>query len=476
MLKILHASAEVVPFSKTGGLADVVGSLPRALATKGHKVSIVTPLYGSVDRDKYNVKSTGRSIKVTMKGRTESFEVFMSDAIKGVDTYLLENAGFFAREGLYTTRNGDYLDNYLRFGYFAAAILELIDDFGLSPDVLHLHDWQTAMAAAYNKTNYGGYLKTVLTIHNLAYQGLFPSDVLEDVGLGWELFNPKGVEFYGKLNFLKAGLVYADRLTTVSPTYAEEIRTPQFGNGLDGVLRSRAADLSGIINGVDYSAWSPNTDKLIPAKYSVKNMKGKQKCKEALFEEFGLKGDIKQPVFGIVGRLAFQKGFDVLASVLPRIVKTGAFVAILGTGEPAVEDALQAAAKKAGAQVGLRIAYDNRIAHLIEAGSDFFVMPSRYEPCGLNQMYSMRYGTAPVVHAVGGLRDTVIDYDQDDASGFAFAGLTPSNLYCSMVRAVELYRRPKDFKKLRKRIMELDFSWDRSAMKYEGLYNDLTGR
>ena len=477
MFNIVHASSEVVPFSKTGGLADVANALPAALAAKGHKVSIVTPLYGQVNRKKFNVLPLGRSVRVTMRGRTEVFEVFKSDTIKGVDTYLLENQKFFAREGLYTTDKGDYPDNYLRFAYFSAAILELIDDFNLEPDILHLHDWQSAMAAVYNKINYGGYLKTVLTIHNLAYQGLFPSDVLEDVGLDWELFNPRGVEFYGKLNFLKAGLVYADRLTTVSPTYAREIRTPQFGNGLDGVMRTRADDLSGILNGVDYSAWSPDSDPLIPAGYSKKNLKGKQICKEALFKEFGLKGDIKQPVFGVVGRLAFQKGFDVLASVLSNVVQTGALFVILGTGEPDVEKSLRKAAESAGAQVGLRIAYDNRLAHLIEAGSDFFVMPSRYEPCGLNQMYSMRYGTVPVVHAVGGLRDTVIDYNEGEkVSGFAFSGLTPSNLYCSMIRAVELYRRPKDFTQLRRRIMGLDFSWKQSADRYEALYRDLVGR
>ncbi len=477
MLEILHVSSEVVPFSKTGGLADVVGSLPRALAQKGHKVTIVTPLYKTVDRQKNGVKPTKHSISITIRGRTEVFKVFHSDAIRGVRTYLLENPGFFDRDSLYTTREGDYPDNYLRFAYFSAAVLEMVDKLNLSPDIMHLHDWQTALAAVYNKVNYGGYLKTVLTIHNLAYQGLFPASVMEDVGLDWDLFNPKGVEFYGKLNFLKAGLVFADKLTTVSPTYAQEIKTPQFGNGLDGVLRDRDADLSGVLNGVDYTAWSPDTDTLIPQKYSVEDMSGKRVCKEALLEEYGLQADMDQPLFGIVGRLAFQKGFDVLASVLPRVVKTRAQVVILGTGEPGVEEALRNAAKEAGVRVGLRVAYDNRLAHLIEAGSDFFVMPSRYEPCGLNQMYSMRYGTVPVVHAVGGLRDTVKDYEQgDNASGFAFTGLTPSNLYCAMVRAVELYRRPEDFGDLRSRIMELDFSWARSASKYEELYTKLAGR
>ena len=474
MLKIVHASSEVVPFSKTGGLADVVGSLPAALAEKGHKVSIITPLYGSVDRAKNGVTPLGKSLSVRLKGRTEHFQLYHSTAIQGVDTYLLEHEGFFNRDSLYTTKQGDYPDNYLRFSFFAAAILELVNQLDLSPDVLHLHDWQTAMAATYNHVNYGGFLKTVLTIHNLAYQGLFPSSVLEDIGLDWNLFNPRGVEFYGKVNFLKAGLVYADRLTTVSPTYAQEIRTPQFGNGLEGVLRERGDDLVGILNGVDYSKWSPETDKLIPANYDVKKIKGKETCKKELCKAFGIDYEKAQPLFGVVGRLAFQKGFDVLAQVLPKVVKTGASVVILGTGESAVEDALRNAEKAADGRVSLKVAFDNALAHLIEAGSDFFVMPSRYEPCGLNQMYSMRYGTVPVVHAVGGLRDTVIDYDTGDrASGFAFTGLTPSALYCAMVRGVELFRRPKDFQALRRRIMGLDYSWKQSANAYEKLYEDL---
>ncbi len=475
MYNIVHVSSEVVPFSKTGGLADVANALPKALAKKGHKVTIFTPLYSKVDREKHGVTYTGVDLNTCLGGRCEHFRLHASKAIEGVTTILLENDEFFGREELYTTPQGDYPDNYLRFAFFSAAVLEAMDVLGIKPDVVHLHDWQSALIAAYSKVNYGGYLKIVFTIHNLGYQGLFPADIMEEIGLDWSLFNPEGIEFYGKVNYLKAGLVFADKITTVSPTYAQEIQTPQMGNGLDGILRKRSKDLVGILNGVDYDVWSPQKDTLIPCNYDAAHIDGKRICKKALLKEYGLEEDLDQPLFGVVGRLAYQKGFDVLASVLPRIVKTRAQLVLLGTGEPIVEKAIKEAAEKAGSRVSIKIAYDNRLAHLIEAGSDFFVMPSRYEPCGLNQMYSMKYGTIPVVHAVGGLKDTVIDMDEgiDKASGFNFKGLDANNLYCAMVRAVELYRRPDDFNALRRRIMGMDFSWSASAQKYEELYKSL---
>ncbi|MBM4395244.1 MAG: glycogen synthase GlgA [Deltaproteobacteria bacterium] len=473
MLDILHCTPECVPYSKTGGLADVSGALPEALTRLGHRVAVVTPLYASVDRDRHRVAHTGREVQVTLAGRTFDFEVHETTMPAGTRVLFLANEGLFGRPQLYGTREGDYPDNHLRFGAFAAAVFGVVRALRLRPDVLHCHDWQAGLVPAWNHLHLDLFA-TVTTIHNMAYQGLFSAEVLPDVGLPWELFNPEQVEFWGKVGFLKAGLVFADRITTVSPRYAREIMTPEFGCGLDGLLRRRGADVSGILNGADYGEWSPATDALIPSTYSAADLSGKAACREALLRECGL-APARGPVFGVVGRLAEQKGFDLLACVLPDVVALGASVVVLGTGEAAIEDHMVEVASRYPERVAVRIAYDNGLAHRIEAGCDFFVMPSRYEPCGLNQIYSMAYGTLPVVHAVGGLDDTVADVDEDpaNATGLKFRTFTREALLDRLARAVTLHADAAAHAAVVRRAMAADFSWDASARAYEALYAGL---
>ncbi len=476
MLHIMHCTPEVVPFSKTGGLADVSAALPEALTRLGHGVTVVTPLYARVDRDRHGVRATGRAFDVTLGGRTETFEVFEAHLPAGTRVVLLAHDGFFGRPELYGTRDGDYPDNHLRFAFFSAAVFRLLRGSRVCPSVLHCHDWQTGLVPAFNHLYHLDLCGTVFTVHNLAYQGIFPAEVLSDVGLPWDVFNPEQVEFYGKVNFLKAGLVFADRITTVSPGYAREIMTPEFGCGLDGVLRKRASHLVGVLNGVDYGDWNPETDIHLPARYRPDDLAGKAACRDALLADFGL-APSDGPVFGAVGRLAAQKGFDLVAQVLPDLVGMGARVVILGTGDREIEEALTSAAAQFRGQVGVRVAFDNRLAHLIEAGSDFFLMPSRYEPCGLNQMYSLRYGTIPLVHAVGGLEDTVVDITEDPerGTGVKFRTFTRQAFLEALRRAVDLHADPAALDVVRRRGMAQDFSWDAAARTYEALYLQVIG-
>jgi len=467
MPHILHVTPEVLPFSKTGGLADVSRALPEALSRLGHKVTVVTPLYACVDRTK--VRQVPAMVQVRPAG--VAFDVYESVLPAGTRVLFLANDDLFGRPHLYATRDGDYPDNYLRFGAFSSAVFGLMRALRLYPDVIHCHDWQAALVPVYNAIHLDLFA-TVLTIHNLAYQGTFPPDVLPVLGLPWDLFNLEQMEFYGKVNFLKGGLCFADRITTVSPRYAREVMTPLFGCGLEGLLARRAGVVHGILNGVDYGEWSPAYDPFIPAHFSADAMAGKAACRAALVEKMGL-SDGPGPIFGAVGRLAAQKGFDLLASVVPDMVALGARVVILGTGEALVEDMLARCAIPG--KVTVRIAYDNALAHLIEAGSDFFVMPSRYEPCGLNQLYSMAYGTLPIVHAVGGLDDTVVDVDEDpdQATGLKFRTFTAEALLDRVRRAISLYGDPERLQKVISRAMAQDYSWDVAARKYLTLYEEL---
>ena len=476
MYEILHCTPEMVPFSKTGGLADVSFGLPEALSRLGHHVTVVTPLYGTVDRQAHDVRPTGRRIDVTLGGRSSTFEVFETSLPGGTRVLLLACDAFFDRPFLYGTRDGDYPDNALRFAHFSAAVFRVLRAVRLRPDVIHCHDWQTGLVPAFNRVFHLDMFATVVTLHNLAYQGQFPADVMPEVGLPWDLFNPEQVEFFGNVNFLKAGIVFADKVTTVSPRYADEIRTPEFGCGLDGVLRKRGADVVGILNGADSAEWSPRTDLFLPpeARFSARSMAGKRVARDLLLAEFGLPpGD--GPLFGAVGRLAHQKGFDLVAQVLPEMVASGARVVLLGTGDRDVEEAVAAAVAAFPGRVGARIAYDNRVAHLVEAGSDFFLMPSRFEPCGLSQIYAMAYGTLPVVHAVGGLENTVVDLDEDAAhgTGLKFREFTREAFLARVARAVRLFGDPTAHARVVRRAMTADFSWDASASAYADLYRQV---
>jgi len=465
-MKILFASAEAYPLAKVGGLGDVAGSLPKALAALGHDVRIVLPKYGIV-RD---VKEDLGSFSVRIGGEAHEARLGTS-AIDGVPVYLVDYPPLFDRPKVY-----EYEDDGERFGFFGKAILDLLPAANWWPDVVHVNDWHSALAAAFLKTTYAGdaryrQIRSLLTIHNLQHQGLFGRDLFDWLGLPPETWNPEGVEFYGQLNFLKAGIVYADRVNTVSPTYAKEIQTEEYGERLDGLLRSRAARLSGILNGIDYDTWNPAKDALLAQTYTKTTVEKKVKDKAALQSEVGLAADPKAPLFGIVGRATGQKGFDILTPALPKILETGAQVVLLGTGEKRYEEPLAALAGGSPAFVAA-LKYDERLAHKIYAGSDFFLMPSRFEPCGLGQMISLRYGTVPVVRATGGLADTVTDVTASPKSGngFVFTEYTQESLLDAVARALSFYRQRRGWKSLQQRGMATDLSWKASARAYAELY------
>jgi starch synthase len=475
-MEILFVASEVAPFSKTGGLADVAGALPAALAARGHAVSVVTPRYGSIDPDAEGLAPLHRAVSVNGEAST----VWVARGRAPV--YLLEHERLFgSRRGLYGEDGRDYPDNAERFAWLARAALALPGALGLRPRILHLNDWQTGLAAwmlrtehAENPTLAG--TRTVFTIHNLAYQGVFPKEVLPALGLPWNAFRWEEMEFHDQLNFLKAGLVFSDVLTTVSPTYAREILGPEAGWGLDPLLRHRERDLVGILNGIDVEAWDPARDPHLPAHYSAADLSGKAACKAALQRELGLPARPDVPLVGLVGRLADQKGLDLVVAALPELLACDVQLAVLGTGQKAYEEALGRAAGERPDRIAARIGFDEPLAHRIEAGADLFLMPSQYEPCGLNQMYSLRYGTVPVVRAVGGLEDTVEDFDGwQRGTGFKFREYTPAALLVALRRALDAYRDVRAFRGIAVRGMAQDNSWDHSAAGYEAVYRRLAG-
>jgi len=475
-MKILFAASEMVPFAKTGGLADVAGSLPGALRGLGHDVRVIIPKYRSVDRSGATLKETGCKVHARVGEEVLAGDILSGTLPSGVPVYLIRYDPFFDREHLYGSSQGDYPDNASRFIFFSRAILDAMKSLDFWPDVLHLNDWQTGLAALYLQTYKGvarfSEVASLFTIHNLGYQGLFWHFDLPLTGLGWEYFTPDGIEFHGKINFLKAGLLYADGLNTVSRKYAEEIQTPEFGFGLEGVLSKRSGDLFGILNGVDDSSWDPAADPLIPAGYSLKNMEGKPICKKALLKAFGLSEEMNRPVIGCVSRLIEQKGFDLISAVEEDLAGMDLALVVLGSGEEKYQRILLRLAQKYPERFGVKIAYDNRTAHLIEAGSDFFLMPSKYEPCGLNQMYSLKYGTIPIVRATGGLDDTIVNFNPKmlKGNGFKFADYTPEMLSVTLRRALQVYDSQALWKELVKNAMACNFSWSRSAVEYEKLY------
>ena len=412
-------------------------------------------------------------------GRRERVQVLEHRA-EGFTAHFVVHDGYFDREFLYGTAAGDYPDNGERFAFFCRASLEALRALGSAPDVLHAHDWQSATALAYLKHVLGGdpffaRTGTLFTIHNLAYQGLFERGLLARVGLPDSLFNMHDLEFFGRVNYLKAGILYADAVSTVSPRYSREIQTPEFGCGLDGLLRSRADRLFGLLNGVDYADWDPATDKLLPAHYDRRNLGGKRICREALFREFGLPAGPGLPVVGMVTRLAGQKGLDIVCEALEGLFELGLALIILGTGDPKIEGFLAAAAKKRPDRLGLKIAFDERIARLIYAGSDLFLIPSRYEPCGLTQMYSLKYGTVPVVRATGGLDDSVREFDPaaGTGTGFKFEDAAAPALVRAVEKALAVRKDVAYWLRLVRNGMAEDFSWDRSAAEYLERYERL---
>ncbi len=465
-MKILFASAEAYPLAKVGGLGDVAGSLPKALKALGHDVRIVLPKYQMV-RD---VKEDLGPFSIAIGGAQHEAGLKTS-SIDGVPVFLIDYPPLYDRPKVY-----EYADDGKRFGFFCKAILDLLPAANWWPDVVHLNDWHSALAAAFLETMYSSdaqyqRIGTVLTIHNMQHQGLFGKEVFDWLGLPPETWSPEGVEFFGQLNFMKAGIVYADRVNTVSPTYAKEIQTEPYGYKLDGLLRSRAAKVSGILNGIDYDVWDSKKDQLIAQRYSKSSIEKKSKNKDALQEEVGLPTNPKAPLLGIVSRVTEQKGFDILIPALPRIVELGAQVVLLGTGERKYEEPLALIAKAHDEFVAF-LKYDEVLAHKIYAGSDFFLMPSKFEPCGLGQMISLRYGTVPVVRKTGGLADTVTGVTEQlkTGNGFVFAEYTFEALLDAAKSAIALYKKGRGWRAVQQRGMSTDLSWTMSAKAYAALY------
>jgi len=486
-LRILYLSSEVSPFAKTGGLADVASALPKALFEKGHDVRVMMPKYGMISERKYTLREVIRlkEIPVQMGGTkhvTSAKSAFIPDS--KVQIYFLEYKPFFDRQDLYIdSKTGkDFPDNAERFALFARAVLETIKILHWEPQVIHCNDWQTALIPwllkhEYKDDSFFNKTRTLLTIHNMAYQGNFSPDVLAKIGLPEELKEPgSDMEFYNNVNFLKAGITNADIITTVSPTYAEEIQNdPELGCGLQEILKSRSNDIHGILNGVDYSVWNPETDSLIAAKYSATDLKPKLENKMALLEQCGLPFDENVPVIGMISRLVDQKGFDILAEAINTLMALNIQMVILGIGDEKYHKLLQDLAKKHPDKISVNLKFDDPLAHLIEAGSDMFLMPSKYEPCGLNQMYSLKYGTVPIVRKTGGLADTIVDFVQDpvNGNGFVFEAYESKALIKAVKNAVETFKQPKVWQKLMKKGMKQNFGWQVAADKYIKLYSKL---
>jgi starch synthase len=482
-MDVVVAASEVAPFAKTGGLADVGGALPKFVAELGHDVAVILPLHRQAREAGEEIQDTGRTVAVPIMDRSVRGRIFES-RLPGSDVpaYLIGNDDYFDRDSLYVdpATNEDYKDNCERYVFFSRAVLEAAEALDRRPDVIHCNDWQTGLIPVYLRTLYArgravSGAASLFTVHNLAYQGVFWHWDMKLTGLDWGLFNWKQLEYYGNLNCLKAGLVFADVLNTVSKRYAEEIQTEEFGCGLDGVLRERSGDLYGVVNGVDYGVWNPETDPLIPAHYSAEDLSGKGTCKRALLESVGLPERGEAPLVGIISRLSPQKGFDILELALEDILALGIQMVVLGTGEPKYHEMFEAAAGTHPKALAACLTFSNEMAHRIEAGSDLFLMPSRYEPCGLNQLYSLRYGTVPVVRAAGGLADTVIDCTEETladgtATGFVFEHYDPAALLEAVERAMETLGRRDDWARLVRTGMAQDWSWARGAREYERLY------
>lgn len=489
-LKILYCSPEVTPFSKTGGLADVSGSLPKALAEIGCDVRVITPKYAGVKDPRVRLKKVIGSLSFPIGQRMEEcglYEGNLPDS--NVPVCFVSNDQYFDRKGLYQEDGEDYEDNLERFSFFSMATLYSIEKLGWAPDVIHCNDWQTSLILVYLKTvvkedntlrKFYKRSRTVFTIHNLAYQGLFIGDKFPLTGLKRDVFTIHGLEYYGKMNLLKGGIIFSDVVTTVSPTYSREIQTEEKGYGLDGVLREKVKDLYGILNGVDYREWDPSTDKHIIARYSLKSLTIKKSCKKDLQKTCGLK--IKEvPVIGMISRLDDQKGLDILAEIMDELMHADIQMVILGTGKPKYEELLRKLAGKYATKLSVNLFFDNTLAHKIEAGSDILLIPSKYEPCGLNQLYSFRYGTVPVANKTGGLADTITDYIPSNivagrATGFLFYHYSPEDFLQAVLLALSVYKDTSKWKRLMITGMKADFSWKRSAGEYVKLYKKVLER
>jgi starch synthase len=484
-LRVLLVASEASPFAKTGGLGDVASALPRALRALGHDVRILIPRYRGVEQHASGIRTVVPRLEVPVGDRLVEGALLGTETSGGVPVYFLQQDHYFDRDGLYGTGDDDYPDNCERFVFFCRGALEALialDGVGRDawrPQIVHANDWQTGLLPVYLRTLYRDHpalasVATVFTIHNLAYQGVFWHHDMPMTGLGWDVFTPAGIEFYGKLNFLKGGLVFSDLLTTVSRTYAAEIRTPEFGNGLEGVLEERSGDLYGVVNGIDYEQWNPAKDPALARPYSADEPEGKVVCREALRRELRL-DEGPGPLVAMVTRLAWQKGLDLALESLPGMLEAGCRVALLGSGEAPLEEAWMDAAARNPGEIAVRIGYDPELASRMYAGGDCLLMPSRYEPCGLAQLIALRYGAIPVVRRTGGLADTVTEFDaaRRTGTGFRFDALSSDALLDAIRRAAAAFQRPELRGALVKNAMTEDFSWDASAREYAALYRKI---
>lgn len=459
-MKIVFCSSEIVPFVKTGGLADVCGTLPHALQRLGHELTLILPAYGSIDRDKFKVRKAGPGVLTTTVGEK-------------ITVYFVDEEKYFHRAGIYGDSRGDYPDNLSRFSFFCRRSLEILKQYDVRPDVIHCHDWQTALLPVYLKVNFLDELcfqktRTVLSLHNLAFQGLFEHAQFGKLGLPEGLYRAY-FEFYGKVNLLKAGILFSDKVATVSPQYAREIQTAEFGCGLDGVLRSRGDEIVGILNGIDYDSWDPATDELIAARYTPQEPDNKKANKQALQKMFRLPVNDDVPVYGFVGRLSHQKGIDLISDAFAQLAKLDLQMVFLGTGEDKYHRLLEKWHQLHRQKVGLHLKFSEPIAHEVYAGSDLFLMPSVYEPCGLSQMISLKYGSVPLVFRTGGLADTIKPYDQG-GNGFVFDEYSVPSFVAAVKKSLKAYQDRKTFAKIMAAAFASDFPWQHSARLYMKLY------
>lgn len=484
-LKVVYLSSEAVPYAKTGGLADVAGALPRALRNLGVDIRLMLPLYRSVKSGGFPIQRAIDRIEVPLGKSLLPASVWEMETEEGVKVNFIDREDLYDRPNLYGNPLGDYYDNLERFSFFCHAVMRTLEAMRLRPDVIHCNDWQTGLVPAllvgpYRSSPFVGGTGTVFTIHNLGYQGIFPSEKLHITGLDQgEFYHPEGLEFWGNISLLKSGIVYSDAITTVSPTYAREIQTQEFGLGMEGILYHKRGVLRGILNGVDYRLWDPAKDPYIPENYFPGRMGGKQRCKESLIKEMGLDGRlVKRPLLGMTTRLAAQKGLDLVIQVMEDILSLDVGLVILGTGEDYYQRALEEASRRNPGRLAVRVGFDEPLAHRIMAGVDIFLIPSRYEPCGLTQMYAFKYGTVPLVRATGGLEDTVKHFDPrtGEGNGFKFGPHEPRALLECIRSAVRVYENPVLWRTLVLNGMKEDFSWEKSARQYLDLYLSLCRR
>jgi starch synthase len=476
--RVIFIASEMYPFSKSGGLADVVGILPLTLQRMGIPTAVITPLYGRLSTASFPLRLVYENCPVGYPWPLISADIYLAD-YHGLPVYFINRGEYFDRRHYYCTAKSDYFDNCERFIFFCRAALSAIEHLKFPVHIVHAHDWHAALAAAFvdfwrRDKPFWKDTRTVMTIHNLAFQGRFSNRLFWESGLPHEAWNMDGVEYYDSFNLLKAGIAYADLISTVSPTYAREIVTPRFGCGLEGILAKRQDDLVGVLNGVDYTVWNPANDKFLEQSYDIDQMEGKQACKEKLIEIMRLDPSLKdRPVLGFIGRLRGQKGIDLLLDIMDELMKENVGVVVLGEGKPAHEARLLDLVEQYPGRLSAHVGYTEELAHQIQAGADIFLMPSRYEPCGLTQLYSLRYGTPPVATDVGGLSDTIVSHPHPGSTGFTFAESTPLSFLTAIRKALSAWRNTMVWNSIRTNGMRADFSWEKSARKYMQLYASL---